>query len=1485
MIATKKILRYTLGVLLTVFFCVIILFQLPSFQTFIAEIAVEKLGAKIDGKVEIEKVHLRFINTIVIKGLCITDTNPPREYVYDTLIRAESISVRFSLLSLLTHDCVSLKRVTIKNARFNLVTDLENEYKSNIARIFKLPQKDTLKEMTTKPLLHIDKIVVENMGYGMRNYSNPSKIQHPWNVDWTDVDVTEINLMASDFNIRDAHFTGKMNEFSFKEKSGWNVLEMSCNFSVGQGTVDLSNVHFRDSFGSEMFFDYKMFGRINVYKDYVNQVRMDGVFKNCSVCLSSLARVIPPMYEDSTTFATLTGHAYGPVADLHGDTLKLGFRDNCVRATVNTRVSALPNVHDMRIDSHISDINFTTEDLTKILRAIVQKKNIDLSKLGKGSKYTGKVVTEGLLNNLKAEIELDQFNLNQSKGSDNCGRIGMNLKMENVLEKGLVPMTVNGKVISDSFDLDALVSPAHIQNVTMSASVGVRIPGKGGGLRASVDSLNLKNIEYNGCSYKNISGFACLLGKDVDAQIQVRDSALNAEMNIWTGPDKYQAKVYVKAADLHRMNFSKRQISIVHGRLEAEMDKDLKHPQGVGKLSEIRLYNDTGAHSVDDVCISAALDTNMQYDINVESGLTDGGFRGTKEEFTAYMTFGETLELLNFIQPGLYAEKGTSISARKDSTGCYYGTIESGRLALNKNYVKNLSASVCGPADSLEARICSDDIAAAGFHFGNNCIDASLVRGLLSLNYEYSGMDNGHLSEGQINGSALFNKDKSLKININPSYIINGEDKWEISESSLWKKDKDISIENLSICCGNQHLILDGGISENSVDTLYASVKNLDVSEFNLLTKKDFDFHGRLNAEGRIISPRNAGMDVLADLPRMEVKLDADSLKIKGRDYGHIQALSVYEHDMERFRVDIAEEIADHQALTGKLYFVPSTKDMTINAKLDKFPFGFLSAFTEGIFNDLDGQATADVSITRTNGLLNLYCKEGRIDNGMIEIAFTHVPYYLNGTFDMDNSGIHFKKMQVHDRDKGTATASGGVKWDRLKDIKMDMHLSVKDIEALNIPSNIQGNMFYGNVIASGNVALTGPFTSLLLWADAKTTGPSNMHFVVSDDMDATKGELLSFTDPFIKDIDPYVKMMQKQNEAEKSQSGMSLKIRAEADQNFKANLDMNGTGFAAGAAGVGKGVVNIDIDSRQKSFSILGDYRLQEGIFDFNASDIVHRQFAIRDGSMVKFCGSIPQTELNVLAEYETKASIAPLISDTTSVSNRRLIQCGISIKNKLTDPSISFSIKIPDLDPSVQASVESALNSEAKIQRQFLSVLVSNNFLPDEQSGIVNNASILYSNVSALMATQINNIFAKLDIPVDLGLNYQPSDKGGASLFDVAVSTQLWNNRVIIGGSLGNRQSTNSTNGTIFGDLDIEYKVTKNGALRLKAFSHAADQYSNYLDQSQRNGIGATWQQEFDNFCTWCKFLFMKKDDKLKFQEEQINKSKQTKKLILDE
>ena len=499
---------------------------------------------------------------------------------------------------------------------------------------------------------------------------------------------------------------------------------------------------------------------------------------------------------------------------------------------------------------------------------------------------------------------------------------------------------------------------------------------------------------------------------------------------------------------------------------------------------------------------------------------------------------------------------------------------------------------------------------------------------------------------------------------------------------------------------------------------------------------------------------------------------------------------------------------------------------------------------------------------------LDLDSKDLRISNGYLVLDFTKVPYYVDGPLQLGNHGLIFDNVRLHDSYDESGVLSGGILWDHFKDMKMETNVRFADVEAMRT-TMADNQSFYGNVFATGSVSITGPFTGLLLEVNASTAKNGKFNVPLSNSATSATSNLLTFKEPVKEEyIDPYELMMNKLKTKEQTTNDMTVRLKLNVNPDTQAIIEVD---KASGniLTGWGRGYVDLDIKPSKDIFNINGDFNISGGTYEFGTM----RDFTLQNGGTIKFNGDIMDSDLDLTALYKTKTNIGVLIADTTSTS-RRHVECGIGISGKIRNPKIRFSINIPDLDPTTQARVESALSTEDKLQKQFLSVLLTNGFLPDEQSGIVNNTSLLYSNVTEIMSNQLNNILQKLDIPIDLGLDYQQGNNG-KNAFDVAVSTELFNNRVFVNGTFGSRQYNNSSNqnNEFVGDLDIEIKLDKSGAFRLNLFSHSADQYSSYLDNSQRSGIGITYQHEFNTLREFFHDIFTsrkKKDEERKALEK---------------
>ena len=535
-------------------------------------------------------------------------------------------------------------------------------------------------------------------------------------------------------------------------------------------------------------------------------------------------------------------------------------------------------------------------------------------------------------------------------------------------------------------------------------------------------------------------------------------------------------------------------------------------------------------------------------------------------------------------------------------------------------------------------------------------------------------------------------------------------------------------------------------------------------------------------------------------------------------------------------------------------------KDRSLQARvgMNRLAVGYVQPMLKDVFSEMEGYLSGEITAGGKLDNMEISSVGGRLEDGMLRIAYTNVPYYAGGTFHLDSKGVYFDDISVRDRFNGTGNVTGSINWDHFRDISFDTHIRVNNIEGIDIPESM-AESFYGNIFGTGNVSITGPLSSIRLDVDAVTSRRGQLHIPISAEENAGKGtNLLKFTEVENEiHIDPYEAMMTDMQKKEEKENDFLVTLKVGASQDVEAFVEID---KASGNVLSGRGSGVIELEVSDDIFNINGDYTLTGGNYKFVAMGLVSRDFQIQDGSTIRFNGDIMESTLDIDAIYKTKASLSTLIADTTSVANRRTVECGISITDQISNPRLSFSIEIPDLDPTIKSRVESALSTEDKVQKQFLSLILSNSFLPDEQSGIVNNSSMLYSNVTEMLANQLSNIFQKLDIPLDLGLNYQPSDKG-TDIFDVAVSTQLFNNRVVVNGSVGNKQYNTGGTQDVVGDLDIEIKLNRSGSFRLNLFSHSADSYTNFLDNSQRNGVGLTYQTEFNSFRQFFRNMFSSK------------------------
>ena len=1460
-----------------------LIIQLPQVQTAVADKVVHTLSEKLDGNITFEKIHFKPFTTLVLKNTVIIDKNPASDAIdpsapqIDTFFRAEYIIAKISLDGLLDKESIKIDRVYVGNAQMNLVLEdfavpVKGDKQNNLSRIFRIEKDRERPEPKAEEIFNIRDIEIRDMGFALINRSS-DKVDYHGEINWNDLDIKDINLTAKGLRFEDGIMYGTAEALSFREKTGFTVHQMSGSTRVGRGKTIIEDLEIHDEWSDLKLPVFIMsYADVKSFEDFIALVKLDGEIATSILDFRTIVYFAPQL-KGNELKATISGTMSGYVNDFVIKNIVIDSHDGGFKGTVNGRMTGVPDVENMRIDASVSKMQITAEGLGRFVSEWTRGKDLDFSKIGKGVTFTADATARGLLNNLDTQASL----------VSDAGDVLATVRLDEIISEDK-PIVLSGHIMTKDLDIGRMLGNDIVGPVSISTGLSASLKEQ---IEVDLDSLRIDRLNFKGYNYSDIQARGRYDGLSMNGTVISKDPNLNfIFQGGYAKSEKSRNTVYkfnasVGYADLHAINIDRRGESIVQLRTNANFTRTGKgNLLGRIDIGDIMLENKGGRYEVGDVIFTSNSADN-KYTARLNSKFAKGTYSGSASlgDFindlkgvtidreipaltadSGYTWSGNTYELdfichdiqniLSFAVPGLYIENGTSLSASIDAKGDFTADLSSGRFAFKKNYIKGFSLKVDNAGNALNGIATCNEISAASIVMNDNLLQIHANDNHIGAGFSFDNHSDSETKGEFIVNSNVSREDDSriFDIRIMPSSLHYNSKEWNIQPSGIRIQDNDISIDSFGAISGEQSISLHGRASDYQGDILSLNLERFDLSIINSLLPKDFGIKGAVTGTASLTSPisdRAISVDILCD-----------SSYVANIPMGELKLAMKWNEEAERFDFQTYNHLQDKKSLdiSGNLY--PKSKQLYAAAEFNSFDVGYPQPFLKDIFSEMHGNLYGNIELGGPFDMLKIRSNSTRLEDVTLKIGYTGVPYKVNGPFHLDEMGVYFDNIAVSDRFDGIGTVNGSINYDHFRDIKFDTRIKVNQIEAINLGED-DNETFYGHLFGSGDIAITGPLQSIVMDIDAATGKSGNLHIPITSSLTSSKGtNLLKFKDlDTYTEIDPYEIFVQRTTDEDKSENDFLVRLNVNADQNTEAFVEID---KSSGNVLSGRGNGQIRLEASEDIFNINGDYTLDSGNYKFVAIGLVSRDFLIQQGSTIRFAGDIMDSSLDIDAVYRTKASLSTLISDTTSVANRRVVDCGISIQDKLSNPQLSFSIEIPDLDPTIKSRVESALSTEDKVQKQFLSLIISNNFLPDEQSGIVNNTSALYNNVTELMANQLNNIFQKLDIPLDLGLKYQPNERGN-DIFDVAVSTQLFNNRVVVNGNIGNKQySSGNSQNEVVGDIEIEIKLDRSGSFRLNLFSHSADQYTNYLDNSQRNGVGVTYQTEFNTLKQFFKNIF---------------------------
>jgi hypothetical protein len=501
------------------------------------------------------------------------------------------------------------------------------------------------------------------------------------------------------------------------------------------------------------------------------------------------------------------------------------------------------------------------------------------------------------------------------------------------------------------------------------------------------------------------------------------------------------------------------------------------------------------------------------------------------------------------------------------------------------------------------------------------------------------------------------------------------------------------------------------------------------------------------------------------------------------------------------------------------------------------------SPYTTVVFPQLNGFFSGNIHV---HGPIQhpLFSGELTLQNTIFTVAYINTRYTLSATVPVSDNVISLNGITVYDIYGNSAGSSGSISLEEIKKPKINLRLDARNIAALNIRER-DNDVFYGTATGSGVVSITGPFNNISL--DISATTGENTHIFLP----LGKGQSIGTVD-FISFVSTG-----KTKETEETQEFSENKTGV-----INMNLDLEVTPVAdvtiimdpaTGEALHSRGHGNLQMVIKQETgFSMYGEYTIDEGDYLFTLQNIISKKFRLENGGKITFNGDPLNAELDVNAIYPVKTSLYQLLYDE-NYQRRINVECQIHLTGKLQQPNIGFDIYLPTADEDTRTKVKNAITSQEELSKQFLSLLIINSFYPDPtygQPGLLTTAGTIGATTTEMLSNQLSNWLSQISNDFDIGFSYHPGDEVTSEQVEVALSTQLLNDRVSINGNVDFKgQQTNTTSNNIVGDFQIEVKLTENGKLRVKAFTRANDKFL-YETAPYTNGIGIFYREEFNSW-----------------------------------
>lgn len=1362
-------------------------------------------------------------------------------------------------------DIAVIRKMQFDKSVFNLAIDSAGELNLQFFIDYLESKIDTTD--TTPPSgkpFRIKNIQVTNSVFTLKDARGELR---PYGINFNDLRCNELNINVNDLTIIRDTVRMDIKMLALKEKSGFVVNNLSAYFETCKHHLNFSDVkvntpHSRvNTHKVRMSFEkYKNFKVKTLYQKII----FDFAFYETRLNLKDLGYFVD-FFKDTDQELDFAGNFSGPLSKFKCEDFLIGWGESSV-IQGKFKMDGLPKIRETFFVVDFNEISSSVPELISLKLPLNYKIVLpeNFQKLDQ-IKYNGNFT--GFLNNFV------------SKGhfATNLGDLFTDIM---IIPDSLNQVSFDGKIRSKDLYVGSLLGMEEtIGKITGAASVkGVYITKDriDASIKAQISEFSIK--DYN---YRNIDIDANYRNKKISGNVNVNDPNLlmEAEGKLDFGVDipSYKLKTNVIDADLCGLNISNTD-SAFHASFLAETDIKGK---SIDELNgEIRLVNSLFTKS----------DRQIQiYDLNVNitnlkdynrivlySDMMDADISGKyqltklKDNFLSFLSCyipNLTKKICVINQEDISAEVDIYAKLKRSQIFFdfffpdYYiaentiikGTYAAGKhnklnldayapiFKYGKNTINGLIVNVTSNDSVIFTNIGSQEIDLNNrIRFENFTLSTEAYNNRIGFVSRWLNWDTA-VYKGKVSGNLLFgltDSNRTYHLSINPSEITIHDSIWKLSSSSIDFKDGAISVDTLSFRNGKEILMTHGLLSDSPGDSLYFKFINFNLAYINFFTKRQgVEFIGKLNGNGFLMGLKN---------PLFFTDIFVDDLKVNGEDLGLCSFKSIWDNEKQSLNIDANAQRGESTVLNVNGDYYPARNGkMDFQILLNKLKTDIFNPFLPGVFSDITGEMSGNLELTGVAGKPSLSGKI-KIRNNAFTIDYLKTRYNFNTDLEIVSNNFILNKIEVFDKYGNLAVVNGIIRTEYLRKIDINLNINAKNLSCLNTGS-ADNKLFYGTAFASGIVKIKGKPSALHFDVDVSTGKDTRFYIPLSEDNVVSDFAYINFIRNDTTDEGDAEN--EKQYHVNLSGIQMDFKLHVTPDAEVQIIFDSK-MGDIIKARGNGE--IQMSINTLG-TFEMVGEYIIQQGDYLFTLQNVINKKLEIQPGSSLRWSGDPLNAQVDIMALYRKKVSLTPLFADESEkeYQGNATVDCQVILTGGLLKPNVKYDINLPYAQEDVKEKVRSKINSDEERTKQILSIIIMGQLIPEE--GSKNELSGKYApgmNASELLSNQLSNWLSQISNDFDIGVNYRPgNDDIKSSEVELALSTQLFNDKLSVNGSFDMRSNANTKNVV---EVDLDYKLNESGNLRARAYNRPNDFQTQ--DQSSTTtyttGVGIFYMEEFSSF-----------------------------------